>query len=164
MELEKIYREYFSTVYCYMLSLSKDPTVAEEITQETFFRAMKKVDEFRGDCAVQTWLCQIAKNIYYNYLRKKSRSDSIEESQTGLMREDESPEDKLVRKEWSAQIHKILHNMNEPYKEVFMLRVFGELSFKEIGDLFDKTDTWARVTYHRARNIIREALENEYKL
>lgn len=164
MDLESIYQEYFSTVYCYMLSLSKDPTIAEEITQETFFKAMKKLDEFRGDCAVQTWLCQIAKNAYYNYLNKSSKVESIDEYQTELVYEAESVEDKLAQKEYTKQIHKILHNMNEPYKEVFMLRVFGELSFKEIGEIFEKTDTWARVTYHRARNMVREALGNEYKL
>lgn len=162
MDLESIYQEYFSTVYCYMLSLSKDPTVAEEITQDTFFKAMKKLDEFRGDCAVQTWLCQIAKNAYYNYLNKSSKVESIDEHQAELVYEAESVEDKLTQKEYTKQIHKTLHNMNEPYKEVFMLRVFGELSFKEIGEIFEKTDTWARVTYHRARNMVREALGNEY--
>ena len=164
MDLERIYREYFTIVYCYILSLSKDATVAEDITQETFFRAMKKLDEFRGDSSVETWLIQIAKRLYYNYADKSSRRKQIDEAQPDVRPRQESIEDGLIRKEYSKRINRILHDLNEPYKEVFMLRVYGELSFKEIGELFMKSDAWARVTFHRARNMIREVLENEDKL
>ena len=164
MDLERVYREYFTIVYCYILSLSKDATVAEDITQETFFRAMKKLDEFRGDSSVETWLIQIAKRLYYNYADKSSRRKQIDEEQPDLRPRQESIEDGFIRKEYSQRINRILHDLNEPYKEVFMLRVYGELSFKEIGELFTKGDAWARVTFHRARNMIREVLENEDKL
>ena len=164
MDLERIYREYFTIVYCYILSLSKDATVAEDITQETFFRAMKKLDEFRGDSSVETWLIQIAKRLYYNYADKSSRRKQIDEAQPDVRPRQESIEDGFIRKEYSKRINRILHSLNEPYKEVFMLRVYGELSFKEIGELFMKSDAWARVTFHRARNMIREVLENEDKL
>ena len=164
MDLERIYREYFTIVYCYILSLSKDASVAEDITQETFFRAMKKLDEFRGDSSVETWLIQIAKNLYYNHLDKSSRQKRIDEDQAEMKSGQESIEEGLIRKEYSRRINRILHDLKEPYKEVFMLRVYGELSFKEIGELFMKSDAWARVTFHRARNMIREVLENEDKL
>ncbi len=164
MDLERIYREYFTIVYCYILSLSGDPSVAEDITQETFFRAMKKLDEFRGDCSVETWLIQIAKRLYYNYADKSSRRRRIDENLPDVRPAPESIEDGLIRKEYSRRINRILHDLKEPYKEVFMLRVYGELSFREIGDLFAKSDAWARVTFHRARNMIREVLENEDKL
>ena len=164
MDLESIYREYFTIVYCYILSLSKDASVAEDITQETFFRAMKKLDEFRGDSSVETWLCQIAKRLYFNYADKTARRRQIDEADQERRPDEESIENALIRKEYSARIHRILHDLKEPYKEVFMLRVFGELSFKDIGDVFQKGDAWARVTYHRARNMIREVLENEDKL
>ncbi len=164
MDLERIYREYFTIVYCYILSLSKDATVAEDITQETFFRAMKKLDEFRGDSSVETWLIQIAKRLYYNYADKSSRRKQIDEAQPDVRPRQESIEDGFIRKEYSMRINRILHDLKEPYKEVFMLRVYGELSFKEIGDLFLKSDAWARVTFHRARNMIREVLDNEDKL
>ena len=164
MDLERIYREYFTIVYCYILSLSRDPSVAEDITQETFFRAMKKLDEFRGDSSVETWLIQIAKRLYYNYADKTSRRERISETEFGQKTEPISMEEGFIRKEYSQRIHRILHDMKEPYKEVFMLRVFGELSFKEIGDLFHKGDAWARVTYHRAGKMIREVIENEDKL
>ncbi len=164
MDLERIYLEYFTIVYCYILSLSKDATVAEDITQETFFRAMKKLDEFRGDSSVETWLIQIAKRLYYNYADKSSRRKQIDENQPDLRARQEGIEDGFIRKEYSQRINRILHDLKEPYKEVFMLRVYGELSFKEIGELFMKSDAWARVTFHRARNMIREVLENEDKL
>ena len=164
MDLERIYREYFTIVYCYILSLSKDESVAEDITQETFFRAMKKLDEFRGDSSVETWLIQIAKRLYYNYADKASRRRKIDYDQPDLRQVQEETEDGFIRKEYSGRINRILHGLKEPYKEVFMLRVYGELSFKEIGELFMKGDAWARVTYHRARNMIREELENEDKL
>ena len=164
MDLERIYREYFTIVYCYILSLSKDATVAEDITQETFFRAMKKLNEFRGDSSVETWHIQIAKRLYYNYADKSSRRKQIDEAQPDVRPRQESIEDGFIRKEYSKRINRILHDLNEPYKEVFMLRVYGELSFKEIGELFMKSDAWARVTFHRARNMIREVLENEDKL
>ena len=128
MDLERIYREYFTIVYCYILSLSKDATVAEDITQETFFRAMKKLDEFRGDSSVETWLIQIAKRLYYNYADKSSRRKQIDEAQPDVRPRQESIEDGFIRKEYSKRINRILHDLNEPYKEVFMLRVYGELS------------------------------------
>ncbi len=164
MDLESIYKEYFTTVYCYILSMAKEPAVAEDITQETFFRAMKKLDEFRGDCAVQTWLCQIAKRLYFNYADKTARRKRIDEANPTTAYDEANPAEELVRKEYSVRIHRILHNMREPYKEVFMLRVYGELSFREIGEIFGKNETWARVTYHRSHNMVREVIENEDKL
>ncbi len=157
MDLEKLYHDYFSVVYKYILSISKDPLTAEEITQETFFKALKKIDEFRGDCSVRVWLCQIAKNTYFNYAKKQSRFVELKE-------EDEPGgcvEFDFLADYDSKLAHRILHNMKEPYKEVFSLRVFGELSFSDIGELFGKSDSWARVTFHRARLMIKEEMEHE---
>ena len=157
MDLEKLYQDYFSVVYKYILSISKDPLTAEEITQETFFKALKKIDEFRGDCSVRVWLCQIAKNTYFNYVKKQSRFVEMkEEDDPGAYMEFDFSagyDSKLA--------HRILHNMKEPYKEVFSLRVFGELSFSDIGELFGKSDSWARVTFHRARLMMKEEMEHE---
>lgn len=157
MDLEKLYHDYFKVVYKYILSLSKDPLTAEEITQETFFKAMKKINEFRGDCSVRVWLCQIAKNTYYNYVKKQSRFVELTEAD-----EAGSYEEFDFWPNYDAKAaHRILHHMKEPYKEVFSLRVFGELSFSDIGELFGKSDSWARVTFHRARLMIKEELEYE---
>ena len=157
MDIEKLYQEYFSVVYKYILSLSRDPLTAEEITQETFFKAMKKIESFRGDCSIRVWLCQIAKNLYYDHLKKQSRFEELPEEygESAL-----SLEDDMGRETDRKAINKILHSLKEPYKEVFTLRTYGELSFSEISELFEKTTSWARVTYHRARIMIKEELDN----
>ncbi|MBQ7447398.1 MAG: RNA polymerase sigma factor [Eubacterium sp.] len=157
MDIEKLYQEYFSVVYKYILSLSRDPLTAEEITQETFFKAMKKIGSFRGDCSIRVWLCQIAKNLYYDQLKKQSRFEELPEE---YGESTASPENDMVRETDRKVINKILHSLKEPYKEVFTLRTYGELSFSEIAELFQKTTSWARVTYHRARIMIKEEMEN----
>ena len=153
-EFEQVYDRYFKDVYRYALSLSRDAQVAEEITQETFFRAMKNLDSFRGQCRLYVWLCQIAKNTYFTYCKKQSRA-----SPGGEDAKWESLEERFLEKEAAFEIHKVLHRLPEPYKEVFSLRVFGELPFSQIGELFGKTESWARVTYHRARMKIKEELQ-----
>ncbi|WP_339787267.1 sigma-70 family RNA polymerase sigma factor [Tissierella sp.] len=155
-EFEEIYSEYFKDVYRYVLCLSKNESIAEDITQETFFKALKNIDGFKGNCKMSVWLCQIAKNSYFSYLKKKQNNfESVEDiadvSDSGF-------EQILVDDESVFEIHKILHNLEEPYKEVFTLRFFGDLSFSKIGELFGKTESWARVTYHRARIKLKEKL------
>ena len=152
-EFHAVYDQYFRDVYKYTLSLSRDPDVAEEITQETFFKALKSIDSFRGQCRLYVWLCQIAKNTYMTYCQKQIRK------MPGEIGDGETLEDHLLTKESAFEIHKILHRLPEPYKEVFSLRVFGELPFSQIGELFGKTESWARVTYHRARMKIKEELK-----
>ena len=157
MDIEKLYQEYFSVVYKYILSLSRDPLTAEEITQETFFKALKKIGSFRGDCSIRVWLCQIAKNLYYDQLKKQSRFEELPEE---YGESTASPENDMIRATDRKVINKILHSLKEPYKEVFTLRTYGELSFSEIAELFQKTTSWARVTYHRAGIMIKEEMEN----
>ena len=153
-DFQEVYDLYFKDVYKYALSLSRDPDIAEEVTQETFFKALKSIDSFRGQCRLYVWLCQIAKNTYFTYAGKQAKAVAEREVSSG-----ETMEEKLLTKETAFEIHKLLHNLPEPYKEVFSLRVFGELSFSQIGELFGKTESWARVTYHRARLKIKEELK-----
>lgn len=153
-EFREVYDLYFKDVYKYALSLSRDPDVAEEITQETFFKALKNIDSFRGQCRLYVWLCQIAKNTYITHCHKQSRASPEAEMSQG-----ESLEDRLLARESAFEIHKVLHRLPEPYKEVFSLRIFGELPFSQIGELFGKTESWARVTYHRARMKIKEEMQ-----
>ena len=155
-EFQEVYELYFKDVYKYVLALCRDEHMAEEVTQETFFKALKSIDSFRGQCKLYVWLCQIAKNTYFSLAAKeKARGcgDEIPEETEALL------EEALMSKESAFEIHKLLHDLEEPYKEVFSLRVFGELSFRQIGQLFGKTESWARVTYHRARLKIREGLK-----
>lgn len=153
-DFSDIYDKYFRDVYRYALALSKNESIAEEVTQETFFKALRSIDQFDGKCRLYVWLCQIAKNTYFTLYRKELRH------QQALSPADPvSIEEKLLTKESAFDIHKVLHRLDEPYKEVFSLRTFGELSFRQIAELFGKTESWARVTYHRAKLKIREELE-----
>ena len=157
MEFEQIYIKYFRDVYLYIRRLSNSEHIAEEITSETFFKAMKSIDSFRGDCDIRVWLCQIAKNCYYSYIKKADRTECIDNVE--IAEQGSSFEERLFRHDTAMQIQKILHDVPEPYKEVFMWRVYAELSFKQIGQIFGKSENWACVTYHRARNKIKEKLE-----
>ncbi len=152
-DFEKIYSEYYDAVFQYVLSLCRDEQWAEEITQEAFFKALKNIDTFRGECKLSVWLCQIAKNTFYTVVRRQRRQVDYP---LELIPSDDAIEQKIYDKETAFQIHKQLHALEEPYKEVFWMRTFGELSFRDIGLLFGKTESWARVTYHRAKMKIRE--------
>lgn len=162
MKFEEIYTEYFSDVYRYMLRLSGDEHVAEEITSEAFFAALSSLDKFRGESEVRVWLCGIAKNCYYQYLKKKKPIVSIDDDGINEIHDDSSDvTEHAADKSHAEQIRRILHSIPDPYREVFMWRVFAELDFKEIGKLFGKTDNWACVTYHRAKNMIKERMEEK---
>lgn len=157
---EKLYEAFYMKVFSYVMTLARDRNDAEEITQETFFRAISTEKTFKGESESFTWLCAIAKNIFIDEKRRVSRQD--EELNEELPDTNKGIEEKLTDRDQSLKIHLILHQLEEPYKEVFQLRIFGELSFAEIGSIFGKTETWARVTYHRARLKIKERMdENE---
>ena len=157
MDFQEVYNLYFRDVYRYAFSLCRNESVAEEITQEAFFKALAKLDTFDGKCKVSVWLCQIAKNTYISMCRKDKHL--APNTDTALLTGDAGIEENVFDQETAFAIHKVLHALEEPYKEVFSLRTFGELSFKQIAEIFGKTETWARVTYHRARLKIKEALK-----
>lgn len=153
-DFEKMYRTYYMEVYSYVMTIMKNSSQAEEITQETFLKAIKGKESYRGDSSEITWLCAIAKNLCMDILRKQSRQEELKEETPSSA----DIEKMVMDRDASLQIHKVLHNLEEPYKEVFSLRVFGELSFRNIGQIFGKSENWARVTYHRARLKIQEKL------
>jgi len=153
-DFTEIYDKYFRDVYRYALALTKNESLAEEITQETFFKALKSIDQFDGRCRLYVWLCQIAKNTYFTMYQKELRRREPLELEGSF-----SIEEKILSKESAFDVHKVLHRLEEPYKEVFSLRTLGELSFKQIGQLFGKTESWARVTYHRAKLKITEEMK-----
>ena len=158
---EKLYEAFYMKVFSYVMTLAKDRLDAEEITQETFFRAISTDKAFKGESESFTWLCAIAKNIFIDEKRRFARQD--EELTEELPDTNKGIEETLAERDTSLKIHIVLHQLEEPYKEVFQLRVFGELSFAEIGSIFGKTETWARVTYHRARLKIKERMD-EYEI
>ncbi|MBP5743282.1 MAG: sigma-70 family RNA polymerase sigma factor [Oscillospiraceae bacterium] len=143
-------------VFSYAMTLAGDRSQAEEITQETFFRAFSKQSEFRGESDEVTWLCAIAKNFWLDEKRRGKRTEAMPEEMTDT---GTGPEQAAMDRDSSFRIHMALHQLEEPYREVFELRVFGELSFREIGMIFSKTENWARVTYHRARHKLQERMD-----
>ena len=161
-DFEKVYKEYFNDVYLYIKRLSGDEHIAEDITSETFFKALKSIDSFRGECEIRVWLCQIAKNSYYTYIKKNSKIQNVEETELiNLPDNKNNVADDVANKMQALVIQKILEELEEPYREVFMWRVYAELSFKEIAGIFNKSENWACVTYHRARNQIKKRLEEK---
>ncbi len=157
MDYEKLYNTYYMQVYSFLLSLTGNRDTAEEITQHTFFKAITAKAQFGGRSDELTWLCSIAKNLYYDELRACRRVTDTGELEK--LSAEEDVERAVVEKDTAFRIHLILHSLEEPYKEVFQLRVFGELSFGQIAAIFGKTESWARVTYHRARLKIQERME-----
>ncbi|PYI52571.1 RNA polymerase sigma factor [Paenibacillus flagellatus] len=158
MDFEELYHRHFRDVYSFAYALSRNETIAEEITQETFFKALRSIDSFKGHCKMTVWLCQIAKNTYFTYEsgQKRFARHRVPE-RAGA----EDVEDAVLNKDDAFRIHQALHRLHEPYKEVFTLRVFGELSFAQIAQLFEKSESWARVTFYRAKQHIRNALKEE---
>lgn len=140
------------------MTIIKNQSLAEEITQNTFFKAMTSKNKFEGKSAELSWLCGIAKHLAIDEYRKNSKQQEFDE-EIDLIETSVSIESKVEDQDTALQIHLILHELQEPYKEVFQLRVFGELSFAKIGLIFGKTENWARVTYHRARIKIQERME-----
>ena len=157
-DFEAIYVQHFDGVYKYVFSLCRNETMAEEITQETFYRAMEHIDKFEGRCKLYVWLCQIAKNTFLTYAKKQKRY--VSETDIDLSQQIEpSFESEILDKETLWKLHKLLHGLSEPYKEVFSLRVFGELTFSQIGELFGKSDSWARLIFYRAKKELRRDLD-----
>lgn len=155
MDYEKYYKMYYMQVYSYVMTLVKNVDIAEEITQQSFFNAISGKSKFKGQSSELTWLCAIAKNLAIDEFRKTSRLADLPEE---VICEKDIAED-LENREMSLRIHLVLHNLAEPYKEVFQLRIFGDLSFADIGKIFGKTENWARVTFHRAKLKIKERMD-----
>lgn len=156
-DFDQIYQNYFDPVYRYVLSLSQNPPLAEEITQETFFKALRSLNQFQGKSNLKSWLCAIAKNLWLSEQRKKN-VQPIDDAMP-LADPSAGPEEAILRQDESMRIHRFLHHLDEPYREVFTLRTLGQLSFRDIGELFGKSENWACVVYHRARAKIKEKME-----
>lgn len=151
-DMEKVYQRHAQTVYKFLLAQCRDPGLAEELTQETFYQAVKSVDRFDGGCKVSVWLCQIAKHLWYQHLRKRKREVPTED-----LPESPAPsaEEGLLEREGRVDLLRLVHRLPEPAREVVYLRAFGGLSFREIGDVMGKTETWARVTFYRSKEKLR---------
>ena len=159
---EEIINAEYKAVYHYILSLCRDEKEAEDITQDTFVKAIS-AENFRGESSYYSWLCSIGRNIWIDKCRRSGRIqfEAMPEEPPQMAGNSPPLEEVLADEELLRQVHRIIHEMDEPYKEVFTLKVFGDLSFKDISSLFGKTESWTRVTYHRARKKIIEMLRKE---
>ena len=142
------------------MKLTSDPDISEDLTQETFFKVLSRIKDYKGDCKFYTWVCSIAKNSYYDLVRKQRKRNHLSFDDGSLFNMiSPSPEEKAVDSDLAARVHEALHSLDEPYREVFWMRAYGELSFSRIAELHGKSESWARVTYYRARLMIKEAIE-----
>ena len=153
-DLEQIYKQYFETVNKYLFCLTHNSDISEELTQETFYKAVKKINTFKGECKMSVWLCQIAKNLWYDELKKNKKLENIE--QTFSIQSEENLEEKIILNENKLELYKKLQKLDKQTREVIYLRITGELSFKEIGDILNKTENWARVTFYRGKQKLKE--------
>ena len=152
--MEQVYQRHAQTVYKFLLAKTGDPHLAEELTQETFYQAVKSVDRFDGTCKVSVWLCQIAKHLWFQHLRKQKREAPVPPEDLPEA-PGPSAEEGLLEREGRMDLLKLVHNLPEPQREVVYLRAFGGLSFREIGDVCGRTETWARVTFYRSKEKLK---------
>lgn len=164
--MEELYKKYSNLVYNYLHSLTGNREIAEELTQETFCKAIKKINQFRGECKVSVWLCQIAKNTWKNYVKKDSKIKTISIDDENYIEKiilQETEKDDIEERYEIINLYKKIHELDEKTKEVFLLRIKGELSFKEIGEILGKSEEWARVTFYRGKLRLKEEIKNGEK-
>lgn len=159
--IEGIYREQAQTVYRFLYSYIHDADLAEELTQETFVRAMKSLNKYNGKCKMSVWLCQIAKHVLYQEFEKKNKNKTTTLDEN-MEFSTYSTEELVISAENKKEIYKMMQYLDETTKEVMYLRLTGDLSFREIGEILNKTENWARVTFFRGKSkIIRRMKDAE---
>ncbi|MFJ7952653.1 RNA polymerase sigma factor [Lysinibacillus sp. NPDC096418] len=163
-DLSEIYKSYADEVKYFLICLTSNVDLAEELTQETFYQAVKSIGRYNGECKMSVWLCQIAKHTYYNYLKKEKRNahmsvENMMDMGVEIPSKADVPDVQLVKRNTLVSLHKEIHSLKESYREIFLLRTSIDLSFKEIGEIFDKSENWARVTYYRAKLKLAERID-----
>ncbi|MDO5391465.1 MAG: RNA polymerase sigma factor [Eubacteriales bacterium] len=158
----KIYENYAKQVYHFLLNLSGNHDIAEELTQETFVKAYLNLDNFRGECRLNVWLCQIGKNLYFNYIKKEARYVPISEI-IHMPSDGKSVEDMVLSTDSVKEFMHAISELPEPYQSVFVYHIFSQMSYSEIGAMLLKTDTWVRVTYYRAKKKLQSILKEEMR-
>ena len=160
-DIETIYKEYFQTVYKYLICLTQNKDIAEELTQETFYKAIQKINTFKNNCKISIWLCQIAKNLWYDELKKNKKIKDISEDEYFSIQIMTDFEDKIISEENRKILYQRIRNLNEQTRKVIYLRIIGDLSFKEIGSILGKTENWARTTFYRGKEKLREEKDDD---
>lgn len=155
-----MYQEYANQIYRFLITLCRDEHIAEELTQETFYKAMKNYHLFKGDSKLSVWLCQIAKNEYFAYYNRQKKLD-FSDITSDQPTTDLDVLQTLMHSEQKLKLHQLLRKLQEPYKEVITLKIFAELSYLEIASLFGKSESWARVTFYRGKNQLKTLMEGQ---
>ena len=156
-DMEQVYRQHAQTVFKYLMTLAGDEHLAEELTQETFYQAVRSIGRFDGSCKLSVWLCQIAKHLWYQHLRKHRRE--VPPSENAFDRPAASAEEDVLSQQGHLELLKQIHSLPDVQREVVYLRAFGGLSFREIGDVLGRTESWARVTFYRSKEKLKGGLE-----
>lgn len=151
-ELTEIYEQHAEQVYKYLITLCRSANLAEELTQETFYQAIRSIDNYNGECKMSVWLCQIAKHTYYKYVDREVRQVNRLHTNDQAV----SLEQNLIASEDKIELFRMVHLLVEPFKEIVLLRLLGGLSFKEIGEIHQRNENWARVNFYRAKLKLRE--------
>lgn len=162
--MEKLYKEYSRLVFNYLNSLCGNFEIAEELTQETFYKAIKGINKFNNECKISTWLCRIAKNTWIDFLRKEKKQDFISVDNDFYFEDlivEKSLDDNLTEKSELINLYKHIHELDENTREVFYLRIKGELSFKDIGEILNKSESWAKLAFYRGKIKLKEAMKHE---
>lgn len=154
--IEKIYEEYFETVNKYLFCLTHNNDISEELTQETFYKAVKKIHTYKGECKISVWLCQIAKNLWYDEYRKNKKVIDTKEKDLVNIHSLDLIEEQVIENDEKISLYQKMQILDDKTREVMYLRITGELSFKEIGIILNKTENWARVTFYRGKSKLKE--------
>ena len=162
-DIEEVYKEHYRIVYKYLMCLTNNADLSEELTQETFYKMIKKIDTFKGKAKISVWLCEIAKNLYFDELRKNRKRKKVELDFNNIQ-SDLNIEEDFIEKEETENISKEVEKLDEEIRRVIFLRLNSDMSFKEIGQVLGKTETWARVNFYRGKQKVKEGKENEKRL
>ena len=157
---QKVYEEYAQSVYRFLLSLTRNDDFAEELLSETFYQAFRNIDKFEGRCSLYSWLCRIGKNAWLRECRKNKKYSNITLEELRISDGRPSPEEQLIYKENYVKVMTALLKLSDTYRDVFILHAIGDVKLKDIADMYGKTESWARVTYFRAKQqIVQEVSE-----
>ena len=160
-DFKQLYKLYSKPLYNYLLYLTNDRSLAEELVQETFYQVIISIHRFKGRSTIKTWVYQIGKNVYYKHLKKNAMNNGEFDENDVKFADFSTPENIWEKEERESVLHLAIQQLKEPYKQVVILRSFNELSFKEIGNILEGSENWARVTFHRGKLRLREILKKE---
>ena len=161
--MEETYKEYFETVKKYLFCLTHNNDIAEELTQETFYKAVKNIHTFKDDCKISVWLCKIAKNTWLDSIKKNKNIKDMADNELFEIESLETTDETVISNQGKLELYKKIQKLDEKTRDVIYLRITGDLNFKEIGDIFNKTENWARITFYRGKQKLKEVKLHERK-